>query len=630
LKKDEKLLFVKAIYKKKDFKRDNLDFLLVFTKNEEGKKNCLFNPAPTVSIFINKKLPDYDYLPLYVKEDEVDKYRVNYSDFEKFNQIKSILVKKGFIKDFDISHLKIKELKKIFYLNNLVHDADIDIEDYYFSVFRNKFQDFNHHIVISFFDIEVNSSDFDGMVKPETPLAPVIIIGLCLNNNFYSFVYNDKNIKDKDFKKFIEDKNFRKQVREEILKEEDSIEKIHFLIYNDEKLMIESFFSLINETKPEIATAWNIEYDFNYLLNRYSYLSGCETVEEGTDENNFSKISIFTKEARKLVSSKDLIEEGITKIKTEIFNKVDKETNKEKKSLLNEIYSRIKNVRPSSFDNAYFYKDLRTSDFTEKSDYIKTSSYTNYIDQMLVYAQVRKQSKKNSYTLDFISELELKEKKVPLPNNVDIKNLFNEKFIHGLKYNVHDVILLKKLEEKNKDLKLVWMLSQNSGTRLEKVMVKTISERNLARMLSKDFGTILSNNHNLNYTGTKENLSKISGAIVGNPNLIERVGKELLSNVKSDKVFENVIDEDLSAQYPNIINAFLIGLESMVGRIEFPEDKNMEQDSSYDDMEEEVLKINNSNRIVDLFLSRDYIRIGKEFFNLPDFQEIVEAVDDKL
>jgi DNA polymerase elongation subunit (family B) len=81
-------------------------------------------------------------------------------------------------------------------------------------------------------------------------------------------------------------------------------------------------------------------------------------------------------------------------------------------------------------------------------------------------------------------------------------------------------------------------------------------------------------------------------------------------------IFKYVIDFDLTSLYPSIIMAFNIDASTQIGRVIF-------------DGEEERLENGeegwNGADFADDIESRDFINIGKKYFNLPNVTEMLES-----
>ena len=139
-----------------------------------------------------------------------------------------------------------------------------------------------------------------------------------------------------------------------------------------------------------------------------------------------------------------------------------------------------------------------------------------------------------------------------------------------VKYNIKDVLLCYKLEEKNKDVFLFYLIAEMTRTRLAKAMKKTISIKNLAYKFAMDRGYVMGNNINIKYSNDNANKEEIKekfeGALVADPNLNKAVGKEIMGRL-SRYIHELVIDFDLSSLYPSIFMAHNISVSTQYGRL---------------------------------------------------------------
>jgi len=202
-----------------------------------------------------------------------------------------------------------------------------------------------------------------------------------------------------------------------------------------------------------------------------------------------------------------------------------------------------------------------------------------------------------------------------------------------------------------------------TNTRNIKALKKTICLRNLAIKYYFQQDYILSNNRNKNYGGVRPISGKFRGAYVANPKLNKNVGVKI--NGKNSKfVFDLVIDMDLSSLYPSILSAFNIDITTQRGKIilydslELENKKNDiielldEKQIFLDDIDkygigsdlwieackkeypdvyrkirkEGLLSEDKGYDFVDKLSSRDYISLGKEYFNLPNLKEMIELV----
>jgi hypothetical protein len=158
---------------------------------------------------------------------------------------------------------------------------------------------------------------------------------------------------------------------------------------------------------------------------------------------------------------------------------------------------------------ADYQYDTFNTEPTERSDTFNVASYTLWVDQMLLYAQLRKQSgKKESYGLDFTLRSEIGESKVEYEGS--IRDLSYRDFPAFMLYGLMDVVPMATLEEKTEDIALAYQLSMMTRTRFNKVLKKTICLRNLAAVFYRERGLALSNNRNRNKERT--DTAKFQGA----------------------------------------------------------------------------------------------------------------------
>jgi hypothetical protein len=257
---------------------------------------------------------------------------------------------------------------------------------------------------------------------------------------------------------------------------------------------------------------------------------------------------------------------------------------------------------------------------------------------MLIYANMNKGDKKEAYSLDFIADLELKDRKDKITGTDDEESMNMSNFIFRYyneftMYNIHDVMLLKRIEDKTTYINITWGVSQLTSTRIHKAMKKTICLKNFGKKKLEEIGIILSNNRNqTDFTPTKkieEPLDEeeikddiqqtkidtggeptLKGAFVADPNLLENVGTELFEGIKSNKIFDTVIDEDLVSLYPKVISAFNIDPLLQIGKISL-------QDKDGFDA---------TRQFISDFISQSYIEIGAKYFGLPTINDILKEI----
>jgi len=257
--------------------------------------------------------------------------------------------------------------------------------------------------------------------------------------------------------------------------------------------------------------------------------------------------------------------------------------------------------------------DVRNQDPSDNNSTVNVMSYTNHIDQENLYANLRKgKGKLESYALDAVAEVELNEHKEKLETNIKTQHFDN--YENFFKYSCVDTLLLVMLEEKNHDIEMLYAVSQITETRVDQCLKKTVSLRNLAAKFYKNQGYTISNNR----ASLKQKTGKPRGAYVAPTHLVNNTGMTLFEGaIASQYMFEEVCDLDLSSLYPSIIIAFNLSPETFIKKL------NVRTINPFDQTE-----INVEDVLVDDYISKDYVSLGKKYFNLPNMSELIKKVSD--
>ena len=527
--------------------------MLVFRDLDTGKKHYSIIQDPEIEYYIN--LDEYwtDRPVTYIEPHKVEKVTSLYR-----NLLKDMAYQLGeeAVQFFN----ECVQSGKFYYMNRLhlnanVHGSDMDIQDFYISKFLDKYpMPENPHLVKGYFDIEVDTMHFDGFPEEKEAPCPINIMTYFHDENMtaYTFIVrNPENQSLVEFERKLDE--FIKDIHSEMLEEDGLDCKFDIRFFDHEIDAICDLFNVINELKPDFIGAWNLRFDALTVINRIKKL--------GYDELD------------------------------------------------------IMCPQEIPYKAVYYYEDNRNQDPCDKGDTFEVAGYSNWVDQMLIYANLRKtMGKKESYALDAITEEELGKKKLQFGKGENIKNLPWKNFYKFAKYNIRDVILLHLLEEKIQDIDMLYNIAYTTTrTRITKALKKTISLRNLANYFYTQQGYIMSNNRNMRYGAEDEPSEKFRGAFVADPNLNEPLGMEI-GGKRSKFIFENVIDMDLTSLYPTIILALNIDSATQFGRLVL-EDENGE---------------NIAYQLFDTLSSRDPIAIGTKWLNLPTISEIIEDLEEEL
>jgi hypothetical protein len=256
---------------------------------------------------------------------------------------------------------------------------------------------------------------------------------------------------------------------------------------------------------------------------------------------------------------------------------------------------------------ADYSEDAYNTEPTECGDYFNCTSYTIYVDQMLLYAQLRKTSgKKESYSLDYTLRNELGESKYEYEGS--IRDLAYRDFMSFLIYGGIDVVPMAALEARTEDIALAYQLSMMTRTRFHKIMKKTICLRNLAEIFYRERGLALSNNRNRNKERTDS--AKFRGAFVASPKLMGYTGITLAGS-RSNRIFDNVVDFDATSLYPSIITATNIDAAGQVGRLVIPSLDGGDLDTSL---------------LMESLAAGDIVEVGRDWLGLPGLDELANLV----
>ena len=322
---------------------------------------------------------------------------------------------------------------------------------------------------------------------------------------------------------------------------------LEFRFFDDELSLIRAFLHQVNEVdRPDVIAWWNMHFDALTLMNRLRKL-GCDPEYEFTP----------------------------------------------------------KDFRPWVL--ADYNEDTFNTEPTDNGDVFTVTSYTIWLDQMLLYAALRKTGgKKESYGLDFTLRSELKENKFEYEGS--IRDLAYRNFADFVLYGAIDVVPMATLEDKTEDIALAYQLSMTTRTRFHKIMKKTICLRNLAAVFYRERGLILSNNRNRNKERT--DTAQFRGAFVADPKLMGHTGI-YVGGQPSDRVFDDVVDFDATSLYPSIILATNIDASGQVGRLVIPQEDGTDADASL---------------LVEAWACGDMVEVGRAWLGLPGVAELAELV----
>jgi len=339
--------------------------------------------------------------------------------------------------------------KKLLHQDPAVHQSDTHIEDFYIGKYQDHYVDeFDTSPTIhkAYWDIENDTIDLDNALSADESVSPIDAVSVYSDLNNTMYTFLLRTEGNPLIPEF--EKRVDKMIKKAIKRFD--LDDCEITFYDNELDLLIAYFNKINnDLRPDIISAWNAEYDFKTSFNRIEKLSGAHPAN-------------------------------------------------------------IMCPKEFPYKEAYYYKDERNHDPALKGDYMKVASYSNYADQMLVFAALRAtMGKRPSYSLDAILEEEVGTKKDELPEGVTMRTFSRSDYEKYVFYNMKDVYGLHELESQNKDLSLLFQISSITRTRVHKAWKKTTSLRNLASKFMLDNGYVMSNNHNVN---KEKDDSKFKGA----------------------------------------------------------------------------------------------------------------------
>lgn len=549
---------------------DGFDKITIIYKNKNGEKDFTLVDKPTIEYALSKPDKDPNKEIRCIRKDDciIRKcfYKDIYKDIVEGLGDESL---KEYMQQVYANGVSINRNLSRIHLDYRVHGSDINITDYYIHKFLKKYPYTENYFGLTkfFYDIETDGALIKGFPNPEQAAVPINIISSAFQDKdnkitvtMFVLNYGEKfkelyGVENPEFEKFFSKENMipnLKKIKEEAAKKLNvPIEELTFRIkrHDDEIKLIFDFFNTINSFKPDFVAGWNTsKYDFPYIYNR---------------------IKVLGYEPEEIMCPSEFPYKGCS------------------------------------------YKIDREKDATENNSRMKVNSYSIHIDQMNLYAAIRKpQGKKESYSLDYTAEQELGEHKQEL--DTSIKTQAYDDYFTFFLYSVTDTLLLQMLENKTKDLDTIYTIGMITSTRVEEGLKKTVSIRNLASKFYEENGYFISNNR----AKLKEKKEKIPGAFVADPELVDHVGMELIKGELSKYIFEETGDVDLSSLYPSIILALNLSPESFDRRVYI---------KKYDGPNQFILN-NHEKEFIDDYISKDYISIGNKYLGLPDITELSNMI----
>lgn len=427
----------------------------------------------------------------------------------------------------------------------------------------------NRPLTKTYLDIEVDTINFSGFAKNGECPINAVTIIDEETNSVHTFLLNNPD--NPLIKELMDDIDGLIDELHTMFDEFYGVLDYRIYMYDDERDLIIDLFRLINTLKRDICLIWNMSFDIPYIIARAERLH---------------------------LNPEDFMCHRDFKFKT-----------------------------------CKFVHDTRNFDIANKGDCFKLSSYTKFIDQMILYAATRKgQSELRSHALNYVAQSELGDEKLDYSDEANIKTLPYKNYRKFVIYNIKDTLLQMGIEKKVNDVDGLYMRSYSNCVEMDKTFRQTVMLKGRAYYEYLLQGNILGNNINVI---NRDNKGGFTGAVVGNPLLNSNTGINLFG-LQSMFVFDNVIDMDFSSMYPHIIIAFNIERNTMIGKLlieGFNKDRYSHKfnydaaiDVEFEDIDDDTEDIDSTydagKDFMDNYLTGDVLTIGSKWFNLPSFDEI--------
>lgn len=642
---DKKQLVINTMYFRKNKKKKS-DMLYIVTKDADGIKKERFIKDPKYSYYVDtdmKKFSDEYYKPIEKRDKNVPqvdikrKYGKVYTDIKSTtkrtiyykNLIKNIAHDTAMDKLYE--HYKKNSPNKLrnFQKNATLHSSDRDLSDFYIAEINklNKTIPDSENTIISYdllyFDIENDISDIDVFPNPFIAPAPVCLItyfykgvikSLVLNYDIYE-LQELKNNEEymQEFKDFIYKKYEKNHLVNDII--------IKF--FDNEKEMILYFFDDLKLLNPDFVIAWNNEYDVNTLINRITAIDTGRIPHTAELNNN---IFMYSQKTLEQILPEEVVKRGLVN---------------------------------------GFYRKSDQQLINKRNSYYKLPMPFNFIDSMYIFAANHREQL-DAYSLENVAQEIIHKGKDELPPGVTMKNFLFKAFKKFLLYNIQDVLAMVEIDLDTDYINTTATLADMCDSRFEQAKKNSVSVINYFRKVYEENGFIFSNNKN-NLDGNENDLDRrfklipISGAFTSDPLLIkDDIGEEFIDRIFA-MVYDNTCDLDFASQYPWIIITCSIDHETFVGKIiltiDFREDRdykygkekikgpdgkfteiparnptlveNLKNGLIYED-NGSTIKTDMSPLMIEQYFAKDFIAIGNTFLNLPNVDEMISLVEEKL
>ena len=270
--------------KKEDGKGYEDDIMqILYRDNTTGKKGVYEEHNPTYTFYVTNEdvyIPDEQNL-FFIDKEDVEEVTVPYKDLLK--HIADMTENTEFFYD-NIKRGDRRANEQLHFLNN-IFGSDVHIEDHYRYRFNKQYLNNTFQISKGYFDIEVDTIDMEGDF-PEMGECPINAISYINSRDkcVSLFLLRDENNPQiEEFERELARGTLLKELKDFVIdhvggeKVARCRHKIHdytyqVYMYNEEILMLRDLFALINYDELDFMLAWNMPFDFPYIVERIKVL----------------------------------------------------------------------------------------------------------------------------------------------------------------------------------------------------------------------------------------------------------------------------------------------------------------------------------------------------------------------
>lgn len=560
-----------VIYHKPTKRTDYKDYLSIIYKDlVTNQKELMKITEPEFTIYeVKDEYRTFKTARHYFGKDDCIEHTIKYKNLHK--EIADIIGDPG--KRFLKEHRSYFDRRALFKYPYVL-GADIPIETYYRVLWHEQLgNELKKDITCQYMDIEVNQKHWDGAGIPrhgECPIDAVSLVDDCTNTVYTFLLKVPDNPQIEDFILPENIKEFQKELHEMF---DDVYGELTYNIYmyTSELELLQKLFTLIHSLKRDFVLIWNMAFDIPYIISRIAEL--------GEDPAFIMCHSDFP------------------------------------------------------VPNLYYKEDTNTFEFANKRDYFDNSSYSHYLDQLILYAATRKsKGAVKKVNLGAVAQEELGDTKLDYTDSGNFVDFSYQNYKKYVMYNIKDVLLQMGINRKTNDVMNYYYSVYNSFCGYKDGLKQTVSLRGLVyKELLEEHNLIIGNNVNYdNKTESKDDDDdddddKFEGALNGDPLLNSHKGL-LLFGKRSKFIFGSCIDLDFSAMYPNAICAFNIFAESMIGKLII---LNCQDKVTYTEKDEDG-NVDGGKEFVEDITSECPLFTGEKWFDLPSFEDLNTEVQRRL